>query len=294
ISYFAFGKLKNSRSYFLIINAVEKLFTVFYILMLSLYGSVNFTVKCLEVIVIMTVFFLFPNKWLHSFSSSFILVAAFFVYSLMDTGNNADNSTIVFGFTCILILFVLNSVNSYVVNYLRRSKYYETIMLKKLINVDTLTGAYNRAKFNEDIKKLILKSKTAGRVFSIAIFDIDNFKRINDTFGHLVGDKILTGIVDIASKLKRPSDILSRWGGEEFVLLLPSTNLDDALKITEKLRTAIACYDFGIKGRVTCSFGLTEFRNNDTHTTIFRRADKLLYDAKASGKNIVIYDDMEF
>jgi len=141
---------------------------------------------------------------------------------------------------------------------------------------------------------LIHKARQTGRIFSLIIFDIDDFKRINDTYGHLTGDRVLTTIVTIVTSNKRNADILTRWGGEEFILLLPSTRLNEANRIAERLKTLISEYDFGLDNIVTCSFGVTEFRKNDTRTTLFRRADKLLYDAKAQGKNIVISDVDDF
>lgn len=289
-----FGRFKNFRSYHLIINATELLFIAFYIVKLVICGSKNFLVMCLEVSLIITIYSIIPNRWLNSLISSFLLMLTFSVYCIVRSDLLLDRNTNTFGFASIFIFFAVGSISSYHKGYLKRARYYDTVMLKKLINVDTLTGAYTRAKFNEDINRLIRKARQTGRGFALIIFDIDDFKHINDTYGHLAGDKVLTDIANIVTRNKRAADILTRWGGEEFVLLLPSTKLSSANRIAERLKTLISEYDFGIENIVTCSFGVTEFRQSDTHVTLFRRADKLLYDAKTAGKNIVISDEDDF
>lgn len=294
VFFLTLGRFKNFRSYYLIINATELLFIGFYFVKLIVCGNKNFLVMCLEVSLIITIYSMIPNRWLNSLLSSFLLIIAFSVYCAIKPDLLLDRNTNIFGFASIIVFFAINSLNAYHKGYLKRSRYYDTIMLKRLINVDTLTGAYTRAKFNEDINKLIHKARQTGRIFSLIIFDIDDFKRINDTYGHLTGDRVLTTIVTIVTSNKRNADILTRWGGEEFILLLPSTRLNEANRIAERLKTLISEYDFGLDNIVTCSFGVTEFRKNDTRTTLFRRADKLLYDAKAQGKNIVISDVDDF
>jgi diguanylate cyclase (GGDEF)-like protein len=160
-------------------------------------------------------------------------------------------------------------------------------MLQNLLNTDTLTGAFTRVKFDNEIKKQIAFSQQTGRKMSLAIFDIDNFKRINDTYGHLEGDNVLSGIANIVIENLRLRDILTRWGGEEFVIVFPCTGLASAVKTAERLRIKISDAAFSIGEVVTCSFGVTEFKKGDTPVSLLRRADNLLYEAKASGKNVV-------
>lgn len=288
--YCAFGRFKNSRSYFYTVNFSEGALIVVYIFLLAGYQNLNFLVRCMDIIIITTLFFTVPNKWLNSLLLSLSLIAAFSVFSLAE----ADRYTLDQGFftgSCYIALsLAINALTFYHEGFTQRTQFYNITMLKRLLNTDTLTGAYTRAKFNEELKKQILMAKRSGRLFSLTIFDIDNFKHINDTYGHIEGDRVLTGIADAVTQNKRPKDILTRWGGEEFVLLFPGTGLDAAVKITDRLRYIIASTVFGIGERVTCSFGVTVYQQTDTPITLLNRADGYMYDAKAAGKNIVTSD----
>jgi two-component system, cell cycle response regulator len=288
--YFIFGKLKNFLSYLFTINAVEISFIIIYLLMISNYSDMNYVIKCMDIIILISIYFAFPNKWLNSTLSTLALMSSFFIFSAINAARFTQDNNFASGSVYILIAFVLTAFNSYRANYHARAQFYKTTVLKKLINTDTLTGAFTRAKFNEDIKNHIFLSKQTGRRFSITIFDIDNFKHFNDTYGHIEGDNVLTGIAEAIITNKRSKDILIRWGGEEFVILFPSTTLSAAVKITERLRQIIATADFNLGEHITCSFGVTEFQSHDTPVSLLGRADNHLYEAKARGKNRVVSD----
>ena len=110
-------------------------------------------------------------------------------------------------------------------------------------------------------------------------------KKINDEFGHDVGDKVIRRIADTAREQKREADVVGRWGGEEFVLLLPHTQLSEATQLAERLRIAIM--ESGGEPMVTCSFGVAQFRESEPLASLVKRADDLLYQAKSQGKNKV-------
>ena len=163
--------------------------------------------------------------------------------------------------------------------------------LKRQAGTDGLTGAYNRVKFNEIIKSEMGRARRYRRPLSISIFDIDDFKRVNDTFGHNAGDSVLITISDIVRKHIRETSYLFRWGGEEFVLLLPEADLEGALTQAERIRQEIAELVFAQADSVTASFGLAQYRENDTADSFLKRADEAMYKAKSAGKNrVVAYD----
>ena len=119
------------------------------------------------------------------------------------------------------------------------------------------------------------------------IFDIDNFKQINDDYGHDVGDEVLKGISKALGSLMRKSDALGRWGGEEFLVIAPEVELDNAMELAERLRQVMADIEFDKAGVVTASFGVAELDQADTRSDLVRRADKALYRAKNEGRNRV-------
>lgn len=287
--YFVFSRFKNYNSYILAVNVLELFFILSYLLITSQYRNINFALSCMDVIIIMTLYFFIPNKWLNSLAISLVLLTAFAVYCKVNVENFWPKSSFLTGSVNIFIIFIINTVNSYRTSFYKRTQFYDNLKLRNLLNTDTLTGACTRIKFDKEIKEYIEKTINSDYTFSIAIFDIDNFKRINDTYGHLEGDKILMGIADIVNINKRKGDVLTRWGGEEFIIVFPSTGLADAAKISERIRAKIAEASFDIHESITCSFGVTEYQIEDTESTLISRADKYLYDAKSSGKNAVAY-----
>lgn len=161
---------------------------------------------------------------------------------------------------------------------------------KAIAMKDTLTGAATRMKFNDDLNNLLeLASRFNEQVFTFTILDIDNFKKVNDTLGHDYGDVVLKEICKTVQKYMRKTDYLYRWGGEEFVILMPLNSLENTITYANRLREKIAEIKFEKLDQVTCSFGVVEFVKGDDETTIIKRADELLYKAKKNGKNRVEY-----
>jgi diguanylate cyclase (GGDEF)-like protein len=163
-----------------------------------------------------------------------------------------------------------------------KNKEYETIA-----STDSLTGLYNRRKFSELFLSSQLLMSQRDNKMSLIILDIDFFKRVNDTYGHNVGDQVLVQISLTLLKNLRNFDIVCRWGGEEFVALLPTASLENAQKLAEKLRDHVEKLDIDIVGKITASFGVTEILFDESMQDAVDRADKALYLAKNSGRNCV-------
>jgi diguanylate cyclase (GGDEF)-like protein len=169
--------------------------------------------------------------------------------------------------------------------------------LKKLTldsETDPLTGLFNRRTFMQKIENEALRFKRTQKPFSILFGDIDLFKKINDTYGHLAGDAILVSISHILNTEKREIDQVARWGGEEFLILLPETNLKGAVQLGNKIRKSISAKPITHEGQeinVTMSFGVSEY-NSETHIEkTIDLADQRLYLAKNSGRNKVVSED---
>ncbi|MEA3554184.1 MAG: diguanylate cyclase [Campylobacterota bacterium] len=165
-----------------------------------------------------------------------------------------------------------------------------TYELKYQATHDNLTKLYNRQKLNDDFNKEILREERYKHGLSLIMLDIDNFKQINDTYGHDVGDIVLKDISNIILKSIRKTDIASRWGGEEFMILLPETSLENSMTIAETLRLNVEKHQFvKVEGNITISLGVTVFQNGvDCKDTIVKNVDLALYEAKNGGKNKVV------
>jgi diguanylate cyclase (GGDEF)-like protein len=152
---------------------------------------------------------------------------------------------------------------------------------------DALTQVFNRNKFNDAFNKNFEIATKENKELCFAIFDIDFFKKVNDNHGHIIGDETLITFASTLNKLVRRMDTFARWGGEEFVLCLPDTNIDKAIQISNDLRIAIQDTHFKVVNNITCSIGITQLQENDTIDKILIRADEALYDAKEGGRNKV-------
>ena len=162
--------------------------------------------------------------------------------------------------------------------------------LHELSIKDSLTDSYNRRYFQERLEEEIERTKRNNTPFSLIMLDIDDFKVINDTYGHIVGDRVLIEIVNLVKNRIRKTDFIARWGGEEFMILLTNTNLQYAEKLAFELKNGICRLDIPEIDFVTASFGVTSYHQSDTVNSITKRVDELMYAAKAAGKNCVKSD----
>lgn len=162
-------------------------------------------------------------------------------------------------------------------------------LLEYQVSHDKLTGLFNRHKFDDIYSKEIKRAKRYENDLSMIIFDLDNFKQINDNYGHLTGDEVLREIADITLNSVREQDISVRWGGEEFLVLLPQTNLAGAVAAANKIKTSITAQAISSKSlNVTASFGVAQLLKDDDEASFMTRSDGLLYEAKRAGKNKVV------
>ena len=163
--------------------------------------------------------------------------------------------------------------------------------LAEAATLDPLTGLLNRRGFTDQSEAEIQRFLRTGREFSIVLGDIDNFKIVNDIHGHACGDHLLESLAKLLRERVREMDDVSRWGGEEFIILLPETNSDGAALLAEKLRASVQERDFDYKGRrlnITMTFGVASFLRGETLDSCIARADTALYQGKERGRNRVM------
>ena len=170
-------------------------------------------------------------------------------------------------------------------DYTEKKEMEEAIRLLSV--TDKLTQLPNRLKLDEVLEKEVERAARTGISFAVVLLDIDQFKQINDKFGHQVGDRTLEDLSKILRSGIRVTDTIGRWGGEEFLLIAPHTDLSGGLLVAEKLREEIASVSFQTVDRMTCSFGVSVWQPGDTSSGIISRADEALYLAKRNGRNRV-------
>ena len=169
----------------------------------------------------------------------------------------------------------------------REVLFYQHNLIKRA-SYDHLTGIYNRASWIEHAERAVnSKLRNTERRLSSILLDVDDFKNVNDQHGHHVGDQVLKLVATSLSSRLRKSDILGRWGGEEFIILLPDTDLKQAVEVAEELRQSLSEIEAD-SYRISASFGVAEFEPEDSLDSLIRRADRHLYRAKDKGKNCVV------
>jgi diguanylate cyclase (GGDEF)-like protein len=159
------------------------------------------------------------------------------------------------------------------------------VELRRFAMTDPLTGAFNRRYLLQALETEISRAQRYTRPLSVIMFDIDHFKRINDTFGHEHGDAVLKGLATLVRQRLRHTDVFTRWGGEEFMILAPETTLSQALALAGTLRMALHQSPFPTVGTVTASFGVAEYRTDETVDQWLKRVDDLAYEAKRNGRD---------
>ncbi|WP_299227700.1 diguanylate cyclase [Sulfurihydrogenibium sp.] len=189
-------------------------------------------------------------------------------------------------FTKVLLLRDLEDASLKLI-YLLNKIYTEN--LNHIAIYDKLTQVYNRALLDSILYKSAKYAERHKLPISIIMLDIDNFKGINDTYGHLEGDRVLKTVASIIKSSIRESDYVFRYGGEEFLTLLPYTDINGAVIVGEKIRKNIENFDFGLNRKITISCGIKQIENHDNPYLDIEEADKYLYIAKKSGKNRCIY-----
>lgn len=181
------------------------------------------------------------------------------------------------GLTALLIISIFIYRQFEMGNYNRR--------LLRMATTDPLTQLSNRIRLDEKLAECHQYYQRTQRSYSVIIIDLDNFKRINDTYGHLIGDATLVNLSRILRENIRDIDIVGRWGGEEFMIICPETDINGAQRLAEKIQEVVNTYDFPHIHTLTCSFGISEYREGDRIENVVGRADGALYRSKDEGRN---------
>ncbi len=274
-----------------LISVVEFVMIFIYFNIMNHFVSQEFLISVLNLIVLISVIFIIPNMFINKIVVVAVVFIGFFVFtdptlSNMETG--LYSIAIIYSFLIILMMGIVH----YRVNYFDRVKFINEKELIILSETDSLTKIYNRAKFDNELIKWIRLKERYNNPIAIILMDFDHFKEVNDQHGHLKGDKVLVETARLVENLIRETDIFARWGGEEFILLLPEADRTKAIKIAERIRETICTFDYGLERSITCSFGVTEVFDNDNIYSVFDRVDDLLYTAKEKGRNIVISQEL--
>lgn len=277
--------LKSSA--FLKITIYELILVILYFVIIIIYESPHFLIQAFGLnVIILGIFILIPNLLYYKLFLSFLTWTTFLLITITLYHPSFNELISVFFYLLLAILFYSSS--TYSLNKYMRLDFLNKLYFMELSTKDPLTNTYNRLKFNEALSNELEVAKRYGNTFSLIMFDIDHFKQFNDQNGHSFGDKVLKAIANLVQESVREVDVFARWGGEEFVILLPQTHCQEASALAERLRALIYKESLKKEMDLTCSFGVTSFLSQDDQELIMERVDRALYKAKEGGRNIVV------
>ncbi|HOW22383.1 MAG TPA: GGDEF domain-containing protein [Sedimentibacter sp.] len=281
--YITTKQIKSHRHLVYIITLYQASMVFTYLFTLKQIDSLNYF-SVIGLIVITLAIYLLPNKIVLSQTVTVIFSILFFLYPVHKLEGLQDREFHrIIAYQIILILYC--NINHCWNEINKRKIFAANKELLDLSAKDPLTGIYNRAKLDDEISRWISFSERYGNSISLILFDIDDFKGVNDKYGHLAGDNVIKKVAETINNAVRKTDIFARWGGDEFVLLLPNTDLMQALNMAERIKLCISNTSFEPDINISCSFGVATYEKNDTKESLLRKVDDLLLQAKANGKN---------
>ena len=279
-------KIKTFKMLSAVITGFELISVFVFLYIFFLYDTPDFVIQLLGVMIIILVVSMIPNLWLNKLIVTIIIAISFFACSAF-IFKDINQMRFAAGLVYMAIEVVLCAIFSY---YYYRNQYREyvaKIELQRIYATDPLTQVGNRVKLDDEAKRWIAFCNRYNVPLSIVVIDIDNMKQINDQYGHLVGDVILYEVAQIMHTQLRKNDVCTRWGGDEFILLLPHTNIDQAISLTKRIQQAISVHQFNIDIDITCSYGIAGLKKGLNMEQLIRQADESMYMAKKQGKNII-------
>lgn len=282
------NKIKDYKDLTYIITAYEALSGVGFLTILWLYEALTL-LSFISLIVMTLIIYIVPNRLIFAQVLSALLGLGYFIFFAKNIVG--IQLTLLFEMiTYYLIILIYCNLAAGLTNYYKRLQFLEGGELTRISITDPLTGIYNRLKFNEQLQQWIEYCNRYDSQICLVMFDLDDFKQVNDLYGHLMGDKVILDIVATIKKIIRKTDMFARWGGDEFMLLLPNTDILQARELVERLRAFTQVDKNNQAPQITCSFGLVQLKRSEKLDDLLVRVDNLLYIAKQNGKNTVRYE----
>ena len=280
------GDIRRSGVIYWLVTLCEIIIAVSFCAVFYQYENPDFLIQTFGLMIIIIVIYLAPNRWILKNVAAIVSYLAFFGITIVFM-KGIPFAKFSAGLVYTLLVMFFSSLSSFNINHFKRIAYFNNKRLEYLSNTDPLTGTFNRKKFNAEMERYLASGDKQPEQAALIMFDIDDFKEINDRHGHLMGDRVITELAGIVKANIRGKDMLFRWGGEEFIILIENGDNKRAVVVAEKLRKIIGEHLFQGFLRVTCSFGVVADRSAYSVDEILAKGDKFLYMAKSDGKNNV-------
>ena len=285
-------RLKSYRTYTYLVSALELCSIFISLYVLSNYQSPNFLIQSMGLVATILILFLVPNRKGLQLGLSLLAALSFYGLSLWCRVAATINEMLA-SVVYTLVAITLCTISSFHNEKNQLGEFISKTRLEQLSTTDFLTNTANRFRLEEEADRWMNFCRRQKLPLCLVFVDVDNLKQINDTYGHVAGDSVLVLLSTLMQKQLRNSDTISRWGGDEFVLLLPNVSLKNAISLLERLKASVLKTDFGVGVNVTCSYGVVEMGEESTFQSLLREADELMYSGKREGKDRISYIERE-
>lgn len=281
-------RMTSFPAYAAVVSLLELCSVAMSMYVLTQYSAPNFLIQSMGVIATILVIYLVPNRKAYQLSLSLISALSFYFFTYFYIKNVTLNEVLASAiYTSIAIALCSVSAFNSERNQLR--EFIAKNRLEQMSTTDFLTNTANRFRLEEEADRWMNFCRRQKLPLCLVFVDVDNLKQINDAFGHVTGDAVLVKLSALMQKHLRNSDTISRWGGDEFVLLLPNVSLKNAVSLLERLKGSVLKADFENGVHVTCSYGVVEMGEESSFQTMIREADALMYTGKRDGKDRISY-----
>ncbi|MEN6593577.1 MAG: GGDEF domain-containing protein [Clostridiaceae bacterium] len=282
-------KLHSFRLFALLVTAAEAIALAIYLFVMMQYDRFDFLIQAFGFIIYILVIFLIPNRTGSSVALALIGSAGFFICAQLHT---AEIDAVQYWAALVYVptAIALCAISAASTERHQFREYIAKSRLEHMSSTDFLTDTANRFRLEEEAGRWMDFCRRQDMPLSLAFVDVDNLKGVNDRYGHAVGDTILVNLAKLFQRQLRSSDTLARWGGDEFVLLLPNTSLASAVTLMERMKASVDEQSFVANIKITWSCGIVEMEPGDSFQTILCKADSLMYEGKHSGKNVICSD----
>jgi len=272
-----------------IVSFCEAVAAAIFLFVFSMYPSPNFMIQAMGAIVLIIIIFVIPNRWANILYIVLAGSVGFFVCALIFVRPiNINELAAAAAYISVTIFLCAisarNSERHQLNEFMARNE------LERISMTDYLTDTANRLKMSQEAERWISFCSGHSQPLSLVFSDVDNLKLINDRYGHAAGDIVLSNLARLIQNQLRNSDILARWGGDEFIILLPNVSLDNAIALAKRIERSVRESLIIENDRVTCSFGVVEMKDSSTFETLVREADSLMYEAKNHRKDVVLFN----
>lgn len=280
------GRFKNFLNRAVFVTLFELIALIIFLAVFWFYSDPDFFIQMLGVMAIIMMTFVVPNIWLLGVVVSVVSSAAFLIVASIKIDWLPPNHLLA-GFVYLTFEIAVGAMFAMLFKRYQYREFVAKTELERIYSTDPLTKIGNRVKLEEEAEKWLACCEKDNLPLSMVLMDVDNLKVINDSHGHLVGDTVLYETAQILRANLRENDVCVRWGGDEFVLLLPCVGAEKARQLAMRIRDAVSDYEFSARIDVSCSFGIAQMKRGQSLEQLIWQADKSMYRAKEKGKNTI-------